>query len=47
MDPIDKHFEFDFHNHDPYYDCITEDDGDIPDEIVALLEIEADFSQGR
>jgi hypothetical protein len=48
MSHHDEYFGFNLHDQDTYHDCITEFDGeDLPDEIEALLEIEADFNQGR
>ena len=43
MSHYDGHLGFDFNTRDPYYDRITELDGeDTPDEIQALIDYEAD-----
>ena len=38
----DGHSDFDSHDHDPYYDWTTEDDGDIPDVVDCSLDFEID-----
>jgi hypothetical protein len=48
MTVTEMHLNFDFYCLDYYYEWTTEYDGeDLPEEIEALLEIEADLSQGR
>jgi hypothetical protein len=38
---LGKQFDFDFDDYDDYYSYINEDGGAIPEEIEALIEIEA------